>query len=60
LAGLFIASGAANVAVHEGVSLLRLSDASATRLRVWLPPALNLLLLLGMRRKLLSFLGLRA
>jgi hypothetical protein len=46
--------------VHEGVSLLRLSDASATRLRVWLPPALNLLLLLGMRRKLLSFLGLRA
>ena len=64
--GLFISTGAAGVSVRECIKLLQqrhyIDDAFASRAKVWLPPAVNLLLLLGLKRlasrKLRAVLGL--
>jgi hypothetical protein len=62
--GLFVSSGASSAAVHEGVRFLRrrelVSPDTAKYLEAWLPPAFNLLLLLGMKRRLLNWLGLHS
>jgi hypothetical protein len=56
--GLFISSGASSVVVRECVSLLHahhyISEANAKRAQTWLPPAFNLLLLLGMKQTLIQ------
>ncbi len=55
LLGLFVSSGASSVIVHEGVRLLqrraRLSEHVARYLETWLPPAFNLLLLVGLKKR---------
>ena len=66
--GLFVSSGASSVAVHECVRFLQrrevLTEDTAKYAERWLPPAFNLLLLLGMKqvlgRRLVNWLGLQS